>query len=136
MRRLFTNEKVIIEMVHPPAMPGFPGYGGDMNSLVAQAVTDARTLARGGADGIIVENLFNRPRQRHGGPDTVAPMTLAMKAVVDAVDLPIGIKVLFNDAKAELAIAHCTGAPRRPSHRTFCFRRRNFRHGGWPGGDR
>ena len=62
MRRLFTNEKVNIGMVHLPAMPGFPGYGGDMNSLVAQAVTDARTLARGGADGIIVENLFNRPR--------------------------------------------------------------------------
>ncbi|HCQ01053.1 MAG TPA: hypothetical protein DIT99_10290 [Candidatus Latescibacteria bacterium] len=43
-------------------MPGFPGYGGDMNSLLAQAVTDARTLARGGADGIIEENLSGPAR--------------------------------------------------------------------------
>lgn len=110
MRSLFSNDKVIIGMVHVQAMPGFPNYGGDMSRIIEHAVTDAKALHRGGVDGIIVENLFNRPRQKLVGPETVAPMALVMKAVVDAVDVPVGIKVLFNDVKAELAIANCTGA--------------------------
>jgi membrane complex biogenesis BtpA family protein len=110
MLSLFNQPKVIIGMVHAKAMPGFPGSSGDMAAIIDHALADARTLERAGVDGLIVENIFNRPRQKTVGPETVAPMTLLMKAVVDAVDIPVGIKVLFNDVRAELAIVNCTGA--------------------------
>jgi membrane complex biogenesis BtpA family protein len=110
MRSLFEHPKVIVGMVHLKPMPGFPGSSGNMKAIVEHALQDALALERGGVDGLIVENIFNRPRQKTVGPETVAPMTLVMKEVVNAVDIPVGIKVLFNDVKAELAIVNCTGA--------------------------
>jgi membrane complex biogenesis BtpA family protein len=110
MRSLFNQPKVIVGMVHAKPMPGFPGSSGDMKTIIQHALDDARTLERAGVDGLIVENIFNRPRQKTVGPETVAPMTLLLKEVVDAVDIPVGIKVLFNDVRAELAIVNCTGA--------------------------
>jgi len=110
MRSLFQHPKVIIGMVHSKAMPGFPNSSNDLDAIIEHAMKDAQTLQRGGVDGLIVENIFNRPRQKTVGPETVAPMTLILKEVVNAVDIPVGIKVLFNDVKAELAIVNCTGA--------------------------
>jgi membrane complex biogenesis BtpA family protein len=110
MKTLFKNSKVLIGMVHLKPMPGFPNSADNMDVLIDSALSDARALVRGGVDGLIVENIFNRPRQKTVGPETVAPMTLAVKAVVDNVDVPVGIKVLFNDYMAALAIAKCTGA--------------------------
>jgi len=110
MRSLFEQDKVIIGMVHSKAMPGFPNSSNDLDAIIGLAVDDALALERGGVDGLIVENIFNRPRQKTVGPETVAPMTLILKEVVEAVNIPVGIKVLFNDVKAELAIVNCTGA--------------------------
>lgn len=110
MWSLFKQSKVIIGMVHLKPMPGFPGSSGDMKAIIRHALDDARALERGGVDGLIVENIFNRPRQKTVGPETVAPMTLVLQAVVETVHIPVGIKVLFNDVKAELAIVNCTGA--------------------------
>ena len=85
MRSLFERPKVIIGMVHLKPMPGFPGSSGDMSAIIKHAVEDALTLQRGGVDGLIVENIFNRPRQKTVGPETVVPMTLAMKEIVETV---------------------------------------------------
>jgi uncharacterized protein len=109
MRSLFKSKKVIIGMVHLKPMPGFPNYGGSMQEIIDFAIKDAKTLESGGVDGLIVENIFNRPRQKTVGPETVAPMSIIFKEVVNSVNLPVGIKVLFNDAKAELAIVNCCG---------------------------
>lgn len=110
MWSLFKQPKVVIGMVHLKPMPGFPGSSGDMKGIIGPALDDALALERGGVDGLIVENIFNRPRQKVVGPETVAPMTLVLKEIVEAVNIPVGIKVLFNDVKAELAIVNCTGA--------------------------
>ena len=110
MRSLFSNEKVIIGMVHLKATPGFPNSCNDMTKIIDAALQDALTLQEGGVDGLIVENIFNRPRQKTVGPETVSAMALAVKSVVDEVDIPVGIKVLFNDYQAQLAIANVTNA--------------------------
>lgn len=109
MRSLFDSPKVVVGMVHLKPMPGFPNYGGSLDEIIEYAVEDARRLENGGVDGLIVENIFNRPRQKTVGPETVAPMTLIFKEVVKEVKIPVGIKVLFNDAKAELAIVNSCG---------------------------
>lgn len=110
MRSLFSNKKVIIGMVHLKATPGFSNSCNDMTKIIDYAVQDALALEEGGVDGLIVENIFNRPRQKTVGAETVAAMALAVKAVVDSVKIPVGIKVLFNDYQAQIAIAHVTNA--------------------------
>ena len=98
-------------MVHLLPLPGAPRYDGSMQQVLDRAARDARALADGGVDGIIVENYGDAPFF----PDVVAPVTVAAltRAIEDvrrAVRLPIGVNVLRNDAMAALSVAAVTGA--------------------------
>ena len=48
--------RAVIGMVHLRALPGSPRWDGDMAALVRAALDDARALAEGGADALLVEN--------------------------------------------------------------------------------
>ena len=98
-------------MVHLPPLPGAPGWGGSMESIIERASTDAEALENAGFDGIIVENYSDVPF--FGGsvpPETVAGMTACVGAVRHAVSLPVGVNVLRNDARAAIGIAVATRA--------------------------
>jgi uncharacterized protein len=100
----------IIGMVHLRALPGAPAHR-DMDAVLRHARQDAETLARGGVDAVLIENFGDVPF--HPGavpPATVAALALAVAEVRRAIDLPIGVNVLRNDAAAALAIAAATGA--------------------------
>ena len=108
---LFGNGKALIGVVHLLPLPGSPRWRGDMNPVLKRARDEAAILAAEGADGIIVENFGDVPYQPGAvGPETVAAMTLAVDAVMDITDHPIGINVLRNDPKSALAVAVATGA--------------------------
>ncbi len=101
----------VVGMIHAPALPGSPGFRGDLPALRAAAVADAKALAAGGVQGLLLENFGDTPFY----PDKVPPITVAhMAALATEVrchtDLPLGINVLRNDADAALAIAHAVGA--------------------------
>jgi membrane complex biogenesis BtpA family protein len=113
----FWARKPLIGMVHLAALPGSPQDAVDADraqrweATLQRAVDDARALADGGADAIMVENFFDVPFAKEAvPPHTVAAMTLAVRAVRAAVALPIGVNVLRNDARTALAIAHLCGA--------------------------
>ena len=111
LESLFGVRKAFIGMVHLPPLPGSPSWGGDMAWVLAQATEDALALAQGGANGIIVENHGDAPFAKgRVEVHTVAAMTLAVKAVREAVSLPVGINVLRNDPCTGLGIAAVTGA--------------------------
>jgi hypothetical protein len=111
LTHLFGSAKAIIGMVHLLPLPGSPGWEGDLRKVLDRARRDAEALASGGVHGIIVENFGDAPFHRgQVGPHTVAAMTLAVEAVKQAADLPLGINVLRNDARSALAIACVTGA--------------------------
>ena len=98
-------------MVHLGALPGSPLFTGDLDAVVDTAVTDAVTLARAGFGGVMIENFGDAPFFADDVPKvTVAAMTRAVDAIRRAVDLPIGVNVLRNDALAALAVAATTGA--------------------------
>lgn len=99
-------------MVHVAALPGSPGARQPVDRIAAQAADEARVLADSGFDGIIVENMHDRPyvRAPHG-PETVAAMTVAAQAVRDAAPrATLGIQVLSNGEREALAIALAVGA--------------------------
>lgn len=110
---LFPRPKPLIGTVHLLALPGAPQYGGEaMAEIVARAVEDARRYAEGGIDGLIVENEGDIPFLKPDaiGPETVAALTVATAAVVEAVDVPVGVMCLANATIASLAVAKATGA--------------------------
>ena len=121
LQALFNVTKAFIGVVHLVPLPGSPRWLGDMEVVLARAREDALALAEGGADEIVVENFGDAPFDTGPvGPHTVAAQALAVRAVRDAVGLPVGVNVLRNDPAAALAIAVAGGA---------CFIRVNVHYG-------
>ncbi|HET7876235.1 MAG TPA: BtpA/SgcQ family protein [Methylomirabilota bacterium] len=103
--------KAVIGMVHVRPLPGSPRWAGSMDDVVRAAVADARALAEGGADALLVENHGDAPF----APGRVDAATVAGLAVVVAeirrmVALPVGVNVLKTDALSALAVGAATGA--------------------------
>ena len=110
---LFGTPKPVIGMVHCwplPGAPGFEGYGVD--AIIEAAIRDARALADGGVDGLIVENMWDVPFRAgpHLPPESIATHAVVARAVGQAVKLPLGINVVHNGGVACLAIALAAGA--------------------------
>jgi membrane complex biogenesis BtpA family protein len=103
--------RAVIGMVHLRALPGSPRWDGDMAGVARAALDDARALAEGGADALMVENHGDVPFSA-GRVDaaTVAGMAVAITEIRRHVPLPIGVNVLKNDARSALAVAAATGA--------------------------
>lgn len=102
----------LIGVVHLLPLPGAPRSGPGLDVVERRATDDARALAAGGADAVIVENLGDAPFDAdHVAPATVAAMTRVVLAVrAAAPDLRVGVNVLRNDALAALAVAAATGS--------------------------
>lgn len=102
--------ELLVGMVHLPALPGAPEYGGSRDSIRDAALGDARSLAESGFDAVLVENFGDAPFYPESVPKhTVAEMTALARDISAAVDLPVGINVLRNDAEAALSVAAATG---------------------------
>lgn len=108
---LFPVERPLLGVVHLPPLPGAPAGGGEMAAVRRRAVRDARVLAEGGMDGVLVENYGDAPfHPASVPPETVAAMSVAAADVADAVDVPVGVNVLRNDGEAALSAATAAGA--------------------------
>jgi uncharacterized protein len=100
----------VVGMIHLLPLPGSPRWAGSMEAVVRRAVTDARALAAGPVDALLVENYGDAPFLPGPVPaETVAALAVAVAAVRDASDRPVGVNVLRNDAATALAVAAATG---------------------------
>ncbi|RKD97160.1 BtpA/SgcQ family protein [Halopiger aswanensis] len=107
----FEANRPVLGMVHLPPLPGAPAFDGDRAAIRERALEDACRLEDGGIDGIVLENFGDAPFYPESvPPHVVAEMTAVASAVTDAVDVPVGINVLRNDAEAALSIAAAAGA--------------------------
>jgi membrane complex biogenesis BtpA family protein len=78
--------------------------------VLRSAVEDALAYERGGAGALSIENFGDVPFTKGSvGPETVAAMTAAGRAVREAVKLPLGFNVLRNDPRAGLALCAACG---------------------------
>lgn len=105
-------EPGVIGMIHLPALPGSPAWGGNLAAVEAFALRDAEALVAGGVRAIMIENYHDVPF--HPGPvpvETAAAMTRLISAVRLAYPhVRLGVNVLRNDAAAAMAVAVATGA--------------------------
>jgi uncharacterized protein len=113
LRTLFAEDKPVIGVIHLPPLPGAPRYEGtSVSEIYKAAVRDARALADGGIDGIMVENASDMPfsRPEDVGPETVAALTAACLEIRGVVDVPLGITCVANAVIPALAIAKAVDA--------------------------
>ena len=104
------NQRSLIGVVHLQPLPGSPRWGGDLEEVVRRAVADARAYERGGAHALCIENFGDVPFTKGSvGPETVAAMAAAGRAIRAEVELPLGFNVLRNDARAALALCAACG---------------------------
>ena len=106
------SQKTFIGVIHLRPLPGSPRWQGNLEKVIAAAVADARAYEHGGAHALFIENFGDVPfTKTNVGPETVAAMAAAGRAIRAAMDLPIGFNVLRNDARAALALcAACNGS--------------------------
>lgn len=108
--KLFSRS--LIGMVHVGALPSTPHSKRSVLQLREQAIAEAKVLVDAGYDGIIVENMHDRPyiNPPHD-PAVIAGMTMLVQAVRDSVPskVHVGVQVLSRGEKEALAIAHVTG---------------------------
>jgi membrane complex biogenesis BtpA family protein len=105
-------QKPVIGMLHLAALPGSPLYGGSLAAIREEVLRDARRLAEGGVNGLMIENFGDTPFFPGRVPPYVVAHLTAIAAEVRRVvpDVPLGINVLRNDGLSALAVAHAVGA--------------------------
>jgi membrane complex biogenesis BtpA family protein len=103
--------KVLVGVIHLPALPGAPRFEGRMGAITESAARDAETLAKAGFDAVMVENFGDVPFYRDRVPsETVAAMAVIADGVRRSSRLPVGVNVLRNDGCSALSVAVATQA--------------------------
>lgn len=105
----------LIGVVHLPAMPGDPRHAGDgFTDVERRAFADAEALAKGGVDGLILENFGSVPFSKGDEGHRVPPHQVAVLALLARrckleLALPVGVNCLRNDAFSAIGIAAASG---------------------------
>src|SRR3954470_8516919 len=87
------TSKVVIGMLHLPALPGSPLYGGSIAPIREAMLRDAQLLAEGGVHGLMIENFGDGPFFPGRVPSHVVAHMTALAADVKRAtpQLPLGI---------------------------------------------
>ena len=107
---LFPAARAIVGVIHLPALPGYPESPG-IGACIDKALADLEALEEGGADGVLVENEYDRPHTLLAARETIACMTRITSEVAAAARrCVVGIEILINDPEASMAVARAAGA--------------------------
>lgn len=106
---MFGVEKPIIALLHLDALPGDPGYCGDMKTVTEHARKDLLALQDGGVDGILFANEFSLPYQPVADIAVVSAMAYIIGKLKDEISVPLGVNVVKNPI-ATIDLGAATGA--------------------------
>ncbi|KAF6036909.1 hypothetical protein EB796_004787 [Bugula neritina] len=111
-RLLQTKVKpLILGMIHVKALPGSPLHKTKMAEIVSAAVTEAEVYQKHHVDGIIVENMHDRPYllDKGMGPETMCAMTVICNELRGRLPTtPMGVQILSGCNREALAVALAT----------------------------
>jgi uncharacterized protein len=110
-RECFSAPRALVGMLHLGALPGTPSASHSIETLIQQALTEARIYRDAGFTALGIENMHDRPYLKGGvGPEITAAMTAVARDVKRETGLVLGIQVLAAANREALAIAHASGA--------------------------
>ncbi|MBN2450741.1 MAG: BtpA/SgcQ family protein [Lentisphaeria bacterium] len=101
--------KLLIGMLHLPALPGTPCAAATPDAIVQTAVREAAVYRDCGVHTVLIENMHDVPYVRRVGPETVAVMTRAV-CEVRGLGLCVGVQVLAGANREAVAVAAAGGA--------------------------
>lgn len=113
IKEIFGVQKPIIGMIHLLPLPGSPFYQKNkIKEIVERAVNEAKTLERAGVDGLQVENMWDHPYLKDSeiGHETTASLAVAAYAIINEVNIPVGINCHLNGNIQALAASVASGA--------------------------
>ena len=117
MQPLFEVSLPVIGMIHLPALPGSPGcqqlsgFAATWSRIEEAVMADAKALADGGVDGIMIENFGDVPFFPGSNPAHVLTLMTRIAGLVRRTTRKrLGINVLRNDGISALAIALASDA--------------------------
>lgn len=91
-------------------LPGSSRYaGGGFESVISQAVSEAKLLAGAGFDAVLLQNSGDGGFERDGRPETIAQLTAIGAAVKSAVACRVGFNILSVGGTPALAVAQALG---------------------------
>lgn len=105
---MFGRRCSVMGVVHVSALPGSAGYGGNIDGIIENALSDALLYKKEGIDALMVENMHDAPYLRgHVYPETTAAMAVVASAIKRETGLPVGVQILAgaNDEALGVAIA-------------------------------
>ena len=106
VKQRFKLNKSIIGMIHVEALPGTPKYTGNMKSIIAKAIEEAKIYADHGLHAIALENMHDTPYlNTKVGPEITAAMAVVANEIKSVCKLPCGIQILAAANKEALAVA-------------------------------
>ncbi|MEM7038287.1 MAG: BtpA/SgcQ family protein [Bacteroidota bacterium] len=107
---LFPVSKPVIGMIHVHALPGTPGYAGDLNAIMDAALKDAATYQEAGIDGLMLENMHDIPYLKgEVGHEVSTTMAVVSYMIKKAFGMPCGIQILAGANEAAVAAAQAAG---------------------------
>jgi membrane complex biogenesis BtpA family protein len=109
LEEVFGVKKPVVALLHLQALPGDPGYGGDLTAIVKRAWDDLCALQEGGVDGVLFANEFSMPFQLQADAVTIGAMGYIVGMLRSEIKIPFGINVCLNPL-ASLDLAAATGA--------------------------
>ena len=109
-KKIFQASTSIIGMIHVPALPGTPGYGGSVQAIIDRVMEEQEIYLRAGIDALMIENMHDIPYlHRKVGPEITALMAVIARGLKDASALPCGIQILAGANEEALAAAQAGG---------------------------
>ncbi len=100
------RNKVIIGMIHVPALPGTPKHSKAMKEIISLALDEMKLYKDAGLDAVMIENMHDVPYlNRKVGPEIVSSMTAIACELKRKVSVPLGIQILAGANKQALAVA-------------------------------
>lgn len=99
-------------MIHVKALPGTPFNTENIDRICELAVAEAEMFQNSGFDGLILENMHDRPYLKGTvGPEIVAGMARVASEVKrkTGAAYPVGIQILAGANIEALAVAHICG---------------------------
>lgn len=109
IHEMFGVEKPIIALLHLDALPGDPGYCGDMEEVTDHARRDLAALQDGGVDGVLIANEFSLPYQPKADPAVISAMAYIIGRLKEEIRIPFGVNIVKNPI-ATIDLAAATGA--------------------------
>ncbi len=104
--------KVMIAVLHLPALPGSPRSDGrGFEAVYESALAEAHLYREAGVDAILIENHGDAPFFKDANPPEVrAAAGIVLDRLRRDWDMPLGLNLLRNDALGALGVVAAAGA--------------------------